>query len=156
MEFAKIYGEGLSRKYTGVVRDSASEEDPRISRVFQVCAFIFVLCLGGVHCASYFLGSVDRDNASNIRVACAIYPPNWRACLHEAMMDSKAGNFDRAQFLVDRILTKYPYFYPYLKAASVLAAFEGNTEQSCDYLRRYDQVFYGKSSLHEMLEKNCH
>jgi O-antigen ligase len=134
---------------------STETDAASISRALPLCALLLVFYLGGTHILSTYIDGKYPEDRDKIRLACRIYPSNWRACLKEVKLDAQAGDFDQAHAIVDRILTRYPDHFPTIRAASVLAFSENNPKEGCEYLNRYDQLFSGTSSLHSDLEKLC-
>ena len=87
--------------------------------------------------------------------ACALDPRRLEACVEAAWLHSRAGEHAAARRALDAVLHRSPYYFPAIKllGEDLLAA--GEQTAGCRYLRQYDEMLGGRSSVRERLSESC-
>lgn len=89
-----------------------------------------------------------------VRLACRLNNHNWHACIYSALASKAQGDFIQARKKLEEELIKRPYNFVALRELAFLRMFQDKTS-SCRMLKKYDQYFDHKSSMHPLIIENC-
>jgi hypothetical protein len=87
--------------------------------------------------------------------ACRLNPRNVAACVDAAWLHARHGEGGIARAGLLEVLGRSPHYHPAIKLLGELSLVLGDRDAACRYLRRYDDLFAGSSSLHGRLVANC-
>ncbi len=87
--------------------------------------------------------------------ACRLDPRRLDACVQAAWLRSLAGDSHGARAGLVEVLDRSPAYYPAIKLLGEDALARRDTRTGCGYLGIYDQMFGGRSSVHERLARDC-
>lgn len=99
--------------------------------------------------------SVWMGAKSNSAFFCSLTPSIWRNCMDTAMQDFSAGRFQEASNLLDEQLRLYPNNFIALKFRAFALNRLGRKPEACASLKRYDDLFEGRSSVRQVLIDQC-
>lgn len=121
------------------------------------CALMIsvLLFLGGSMLYSKLLEANPQGNLDRIRIACEIFPDNWRPCMDYAKALTDRQEYKKADQILRKTLEKTPYNYIALQVWSVMAGRSGHLHEACLHLWIYDKLFQGKTAVHEQTIQNC-
>lgn len=105
--------------------------------------------------AAEYLATNGRQSVARLERACGLDPRRLEACVEAAWLHSRAGEHVAARRALDGVLRRSPDYFPAIKllGEDLLAA--GERAAGCRHLRRYDQMFGGRSSAHELVGTAC-
>jgi hypothetical protein len=87
--------------------------------------------------------------------ACRLNPRNVAACVDAAWLHARRGEGGIARAGLLEVLDRSPHYPPAIKLLGELALVLGDRDAGCRYLRRYDELVAGRSSLHGRLMADC-
>jgi O-antigen ligase len=130
----------------------------RVRHAGDAACALFALAIGGGVAravAAEVLLVEGRGDARSLEQACALDPRRLEACLEGAWLRGRAGDHRALREAVERALRRSPHYFPALKllGEDLLAA--GERAAACRYLRRYDGMFGGRSSVSGPVHESC-
>jgi hypothetical protein len=154
---------GLALAGTEAPTDPASASLSGPSRTGLPCAgdaasVLLALAIGAgvtrIAVAGY-LSVSHWDDVTSLERACALDPRRVEACVEAAWLRSKAGDHATARAALRSVLERSPGYFPAIKllGEDLLAARE--QAAGCRYLRQYDEMFRGRSPVHERVREDC-
>jgi O-antigen ligase/polysaccharide polymerase Wzy-like membrane protein len=105
--------------------------------------------------ASEYLFVNERGSVEAQDQACRLNPRNVAACVDAAWLHARRGDGGIARGDLLAVLDRSPHYHPALKLLGEESLALGDREAGCRYLRIYDDLFGGNSSLHGRLEAEC-
>ncbi len=123
----------------------------------KISFILFLVLLSGA-IPRVFSGYVDRVYPENLRYnrwACALDPGNWSSCLNVVSIHLSEGNYDLAIKGAEIELSKRPDLFPAMKYLAFSYLGKRDYENSCFYIKKYDDLFDSKSSLNALRRDTC-
>jgi hypothetical protein len=120
--------------------------------VLGVALFFFLFCFGKTVLSGVFERSSSPFFA---RLACRAEPANWRACLNYGKVLFAGGETTEARRVVETELEREPWNFVAIRYLGVIALKQNDRLEACFLTWKYDDLFSGRSSVHEEYEKNC-
>ena len=156
--FENSYPSFLFTVMAGRALSFRGEQHSKHTVAIKSAAALALLCLFYLSyqiMTSKYLEATAFGNAEKNKEACETYPDNWRPCLEYAKFNIERRNWYEADRVLRMVLGHTPYNFPAIKIWGVLAARTGHIQESCEILWIYDQIFSGKSSVHDKLMPTC-
>ncbi len=97
----------------------------------------------------------SRGDAAALERACALDPRRLEACVEAAWLRGRDGDHAALRDGVRRVLQRSPHYFPALKLLGEDLLAQGETVAGCRYLRAYDGMFGGRSSVSERVRGFC-
>ena len=154
---------GLALACTEAPTDPASTSlsepsRPGLRRAGDAASMLLALGIGvglvRVVVAERLEASSGRD-AVALERACALDPRRLEACVEAAWLRSRAGEHVAARQALNAVLRRSPYYFPAIKLLGEDLLSGGERAAGCRHLRRYDEMFGGRSSAHERVRESC-
>ena len=89
------------------------------------------------------------------KLACSYGNRNWLACLNVSYSYLNKRDYESAASYASRTLNWQPLNYQGLKFLGLAQLYDGNRRGACLLFNRYDSLFQNKSSLHDLIMKEC-
>jgi hypothetical protein len=138
--------------------DGSEAEDRRLRLAGDVACVVVALAIGaGVTrvAVAESLPVSHRDDVAALERACALDPRRVEACVEAAWLRSRAGEHAAARRALDAVLRRSPYYFPAIKLLGEDLLTAGERDAGCRHLRRYDEMFGGRSSAHVRVRASC-
>jgi O-antigen ligase len=87
--------------------------------------------------------------------ACRLDPRRLDACVQAAWLRIRAGDERRARAGLVSVLDRSPCYFPAIKMLGEDSLARGDWDTGCWYLRIYDEMYKGRSSIHERVRRDC-
>jgi hypothetical protein len=105
--------------------------------------------------ASDYLFANERASTAVQDRACQLNPRNVAACVDAAWLHARRGEGGVARPGLLAVLDRSPHYHPAIKLLGELTLALGDRNAGCRYLKTYDDLFEGHSSLHGKLAADC-
>jgi hypothetical protein len=95
------------------------------------------------------------DDAGALARACALDPRNLPACVTAAWAEDRDGARPQARARLQAALERAPDYPPALKLLGEIALRDGDSEEACRRLSRYDALYRGRSRARDKARLAC-
>lgn len=154
---------GLALACTERAPHGGAAEGPRPSgswseRAGDAACVLFALAIGvGVQrvATAEDLFVNHRNDVASLERACGLDPRRIEACVEAAWLHSRAGDHGLARSLLGTVLDRSPHYFPAIKLLAEDLFLTGEREAGCRYVRAYDTLFRGASSIREGIGTEC-
>ena len=119
-----------------------------------ICVAIILPMAGWYGVSEYWTRQASGD-LSKMEQVCRFMPANWRGCMFYANKLIQEVRLTDAEEVLQSVLVRQPYHFPALRLLSQLQFRRNEWVKGCATLKKYDEVFGGKSPLHEWMVGNC-
>ena len=147
--FSVMAGRALS------INGESKKIPPYFVRAFSAALFAALLFVGGRMLYSKYHEATANGDAEKNLIACQAYPDNWRSCLAYSRIAMDAKKWKEAEETLRMILDRNPYNFSAIQMWSVLAFQTNHPNEGCVSLWIFDQIFSGRSSMHDKLMQYC-
>lgn len=113
----------------------------------------------GIYTAIVILSTVSSNLAEdkfNSKEFCSLTPSIWRNCVDAGVQAISRGDFTESSEILGKYLKLYPNNFIAQRYYAFSLAKLGKVDEACGILEKYDSLFLGKSSVHEIKMKQCH
>jgi len=141
--------------FAGADPAPAPEARVRAWRVGGTVAALVLAAASARVARSEYLHVKGPEDLDLQRRACALDPRNLPACVTAAWLEVRAGDSAVARTRLAGVLAGTPHYPPALKLLGEISAMEGNDDEACRLLGRYDALFRGESSVRESAAAAC-
>lgn len=113
---------------------------------FTVCTAIIILST---------VSSNMVENKFSSKEFCSLTPSIWRNCVDAGVQAISRGDFHESSEILGKYLKLYPNNFIAQRYYAFSLAKLGKIDEACGILEKYDSLFLGKSSVHEIKLKQC-